>query len=123
MPFISSSELCSRIKAVYRKTLYLNNPFPFLIFDIALKLDSKIRPRDNRKTALFLRYNYQNGHLRNNNQVFFGISKRSYFLGIIIKTVILGISKRSCSLGIIIKTVILGITTRSSLEYQNGLIS
>ena len=27
MPFISSSELCSRIKALYRKTLYLNNPF------------------------------------------------------------------------------------------------
>ena len=27
MPFISSSELCSRIKALYRKTWYLNNPF------------------------------------------------------------------------------------------------
>ena len=27
MPFISSSELCSRIKALYRKTLHLNNPF------------------------------------------------------------------------------------------------
>ena len=27
MPFISSSELCSRIKAMYRKPLYLNNPF------------------------------------------------------------------------------------------------
>ena len=28
MPFFSSSELCSRIKALYRKTWYLNNPFP-----------------------------------------------------------------------------------------------
>ena len=27
MTFISSSQLCSRIKALYRKTLYLNNPF------------------------------------------------------------------------------------------------
>ena len=27
MPFISSSELCSSIKAQYRKTWYLNNPF------------------------------------------------------------------------------------------------
>ena len=27
MPFISPSELCSRIKALYRKTWYLNNPF------------------------------------------------------------------------------------------------
>ena len=27
MPFISSSELCSRIKALSRKTWYLNNPF------------------------------------------------------------------------------------------------
>ena len=27
MPFISSSELCSSIKALYRKTWYLNNPF------------------------------------------------------------------------------------------------
>ena len=26
MPFISSSELCSRIKALYRKTWYLNSP-------------------------------------------------------------------------------------------------
>ena len=31
MPFISSSELCSRIKALYRKTLYLNNPFLTLL--------------------------------------------------------------------------------------------
>ena len=31
MPFISSSELCSRIKALYRKTLYLNNHFQSLI--------------------------------------------------------------------------------------------
>ena len=29
MPFISSSELCSRIQALYRKTLHLNNPFLF----------------------------------------------------------------------------------------------
>ena len=27
MPFILSSELCSRIKALYRKTWYLKNPF------------------------------------------------------------------------------------------------
>ena len=32
MPFISSSELCSRIKALYRKTWYLNNPFLFNFF-------------------------------------------------------------------------------------------
>ena len=31
MPFISSSELCSRIKALYRKTWYLNNPFHTVI--------------------------------------------------------------------------------------------
>ena len=31
MPFISSSELCSRIKALYRKTWYLNNPFLHII--------------------------------------------------------------------------------------------
>ena len=36
MPFISSSELCSRIKALYRKTLYLNNPF----YNIHVYIDS-----------------------------------------------------------------------------------
>ena len=36
MPFISSSELCSRIKALYRKTWYLNNPFLFLCFVLFL---------------------------------------------------------------------------------------
>ena len=33
MPFISSSELCSRIKALYRKTLHLNNPFQYFYSD------------------------------------------------------------------------------------------
>ena len=31
MPFILSSELCSRIKALYRKTWYLNNPFHLIM--------------------------------------------------------------------------------------------
>ena len=32
MPFITSSELFSRIKALYRKTWYLNNPFQSFYF-------------------------------------------------------------------------------------------
>ena len=33
MPFISSSELCSRIQALHRKILHLNNPFQWRNID------------------------------------------------------------------------------------------
>ena len=36
MPFISSGELCSRIKALYRKTLHLNNSFLSINMDYCL---------------------------------------------------------------------------------------
>ena len=37
MLFISSSELCSRIKALYRKTWYLNNPFHYNIIQLEVE--------------------------------------------------------------------------------------
>ena len=53
MPFISSSELCSRIKALFSKTLYLNNPFLNKI-PVYLKAGPTLLPNKHQAEILWL---------------------------------------------------------------------